>query len=251
MPSSLPSSTCELVHNCTVSSGNRGIPANVSGVDFKNAIRSHLNGTLIYGSKITCWDVSEVTNMDEAFTELSTFDDPLCWDVSSVTTMVRMFSSSTTLTAFNQDLSTWDVSSVTDMSRMFTRAHAFNQDLSAWDVSSVTTMRSMFLRAHAFNPDLSVWNVSSVTIMTTMFFEASAFNQDISAWDVSSVTNTFEMFRSASTFNQNLCTWASKSPKLLSSSTMFAFSSCNNSTNPVLKNGTVGDPHDGPFCFTC
>eukprot|EP00978_Attheya_sp_CCMP212_P047774 scaffold428964_cov318-Attheya_sp.AAC.1 len=56
MPSSLPSTTCELVHDCTVSSGNRGIPVNVSGVDFKNAIRSHLNGTLIYGNTITCWD---------------------------------------------------------------------------------------------------------------------------------------------------------------------------------------------------
>eukprot|EP00978_Attheya_sp_CCMP212_P029137 scaffold102517_cov89-Attheya_sp.AAC.2 len=113
MPSSLPSSTCELAHNCTVCSGNQGIPVNVSGVDFKNAIRSHLNGgTLIYGSKITCWDVSEVTNMDGAFDGLSTFDDPLCWDVSSITTMNQMFYDAS---AFNQDLSAWDVSNVTAM----------------------------------------------------------------------------------------------------------------------------------------
>eukprot|EP00978_Attheya_sp_CCMP212_P024763 scaffold78413_cov94-Attheya_sp.AAC.1 len=98
IPSSLPSSTCELVHNCTVSSGNQGIPVNVSGFDFKNAIRSHLNGTLIYGSNITCWDVSEVTNMYEAFNGLNVFDDPLCWDVSSVTTMISMFKSAS---AFN------------------------------------------------------------------------------------------------------------------------------------------------------
>eukprot|EP00978_Attheya_sp_CCMP212_P018783 scaffold51871_cov72-Attheya_sp.AAC.1 len=49
----------ELTANCTVSSGNQGIPVNVSGVDFKNAIRSHLNGNLFYDSNITCWDVSK------------------------------------------------------------------------------------------------------------------------------------------------------------------------------------------------
>ncbi len=62
------------------------------------------------------------------------------------------------------------------------------------------------------------------------------------------------MFNGASAFNQNLCTWASKSPKLLLSASvddMFLDASCNNSSTPVLKNGTVGDPHDGPFCFTC
>eukprot|EP00978_Attheya_sp_CCMP212_P047930 scaffold450365_cov149-Attheya_sp.AAC.1 len=145
MPSSLPSTTCELVHNCTLASGNRGIPVNVSGVYFYNAVRSYLNGTLIFGSKITCWDVSEVTNMTEAFDGLSTFNKPLCWDVSSVTTMHHMFYNAS---AFNQDLSAWDVSSVTDMHQMFNVASAFDQDLSAWDVSSVTNMKYMFKYAY-------------------------------------------------------------------------------------------------------
>eukprot|EP00978_Attheya_sp_CCMP212_P045367 scaffold343550_cov48-Attheya_sp.AAC.1 len=225
MPSSLPSPICEFLYSCTVSSGNRGIPVNVSGVDFKNAIRSHLNGTLIYGygSKITCWDVSEVTNMDEAFNGLNTFHDPLCWDVSSVTTMHQMFY----------------------------RASIFNQDLSAWDVSRVTNMLQMFLYASAFNQDLSEWDVSNVTIMHSMFYAASVFNQDLSAWDVSSITTMSQMFRGAFAFNQDLCSWASKSPQLLSSGGMFLASSCNNSSTPVLNGGTPGVPHDGPFCFTC
>eukprot|EP00978_Attheya_sp_CCMP212_P030343 scaffold111162_cov66-Attheya_sp.AAC.1 len=115
-----------------MASGNQGIPVNVSGVDFNNAIRSYFNGTLIYDSSITCWDVSEVTNMDEAFIGLETFDDALCWDVSSVTTMKDMFQF---VSAFNQDLRVWNVSSVTTMQRMFNSAAAFNQDISAWDVS--------------------------------------------------------------------------------------------------------------------
>jgi hypothetical protein len=28
-------------------------------------------------------------------------------------------------------------------------------------------------------------------------------------------------------------------------------SSCATRATPVLNNGTPGDPHDGPFCYTC
>jgi hypothetical protein len=64
------STTCELLHNCTVSSGNRGIP--VGNYEFVCARNSYLRSGItdansIYGNKITCWDVSEVTDMTGAF----------------------------------------------------------------------------------------------------------------------------------------------------------------------------------------
>jgi surface protein len=251
MPSSLPSTTCEFMHNCTVSSGNLGIPVNVSGIYFEDAITSYVNdGTSIYGSKITCWDVSEVTNMDKAFQGSIFFDDPLCWDVSSVTTMIHMFYAAN---AFNQDISAWDVSNVTSMEFMFSNADAFNQDINMWDVSNVTNMTAMFIYTSAFNQDISAWDVSHVTSMSRMFQGADAFNQDINMWDVTSVTTMQYMFRS-SAFNQSLCSWTSNSPQLLSNTTvddMFLLSSCNNTSTPILNAGTLVDPHDGPFCFTC
>eukprot|EP00978_Attheya_sp_CCMP212_P047719 scaffold424689_cov204-Attheya_sp.AAC.1 len=103
-------------------------------------------------------------------------------------------------------------------------------------------MECMFVSASAFNHDLSVWNVSSITAMSYMFYAASAFNQDLSStWDVSNLTNMTKMFQFEFAFNQNLCSWASKSPQLLlnaSVDVMFLWSSCNNSSTPVLNSGT-------------
>eukprot|EP00978_Attheya_sp_CCMP212_P044565 scaffold314540_cov71-Attheya_sp.AAC.1 len=90
--------------------------------------------------------------------------------------------------------------------------------------------------------------------MHGVFCAASAFNQDLSAWNVSSVTDMLKMFTDAFTFNQDLCAWASKSPQLISNASvddMFLASSCISPSTPVLNSGTSGDPHDGPFCFTC
>eukprot|EP00978_Attheya_sp_CCMP212_P049237 scaffold634913_cov421-Attheya_sp.AAC.1 len=178
---------CKRRHNCTVSSGNQGVRVNVNRVDFTNAIGSYLNsGNITYGTKISCWDVSEVTDMSWAFSGLDDFNEHLCWNVSSVTNMYSMFDDAN---AFNQDVSSWDVSSVTNMEYMFSSATAFNQDLSSWNVLSVTAMDNMFYEAIAFNQDVSLWDVLRVTDMKWMFEHAKAFNQDVSSWDVSSVTS--------------------------------------------------------------
>ena len=80
------------------------------------------------------------------------------WDVSNVTDMSDAFKDKT---SFNGDLGTWwDVSSVTNMESMFNNASAFNKDISSWNVSSVTDMESMFNGASSFNQDI-VWVVSS------------------------------------------------------------------------------------------
>jgi len=194
-----------LLHDCMMSSGNRGISVDVNGNDFQKAVASYLySGTSTYGNKISCWDVGAVTDMTFAFQYVSTFNEPLCWDVSSVTDMTDMFTDALT---FNKDISSWDVSSVTSMKAMFTGASAFNQNISSWDFSSVNDMARMFSETKVFNQSISSWDVSSVTNMEYMFYHASAFNQDISSWNVSSVTDMGGMFYSANAFDQDISSW--------------------------------------------
>ena len=158
-----------------------------------------------FNGDISSWDVSNVTNMGGMFANAEMFNQPIGdWDVSSVTDMSSMFFSSN---LFNQDIGDWNVSSVTEMISMFRSASSFNQDLSSWNVSNVTYMGSMFYLAPAFNGDISSWDVSSVTNMYGMFYRAEAFNQDIGSWDVSNVSDMERMFRVASSFNQDISNW--------------------------------------------
>ena len=126
------------------------------------------------------------------------------WDVSQVTDMSNAFRGET---FFNGDITAWDVSGVENMSGMFQNAQAFNQDIGAWDVSSVENMTLMFNNASTFNQDISAWDVSSVENMSDMFNEALAFNQSINSWDVSGVENMSGMFSGATSFNGALSTW--------------------------------------------
>ena len=54
------------------------------------------------------------------------------WDVSAVTDMEEAFRGHT---SFNGDLSNWNVAQVTNMYQMFRQAQKFNQDIGSWDVS--------------------------------------------------------------------------------------------------------------------
>jgi surface protein len=142
------------------------------------------------------WDVSQVTDMSNAFRTYYSFNGDLsAWDVSNVTYMTRMFFG---VTAFNGDLSSWDVSNVIDMVQMFDNARSFNGNLSSWNVSNVTNMGFMFQFAFSFNGDISSWDVSSVTGMRFMFFRASNFNQNISSWCVTNISSEPFNFSSSS-----------------------------------------------------
>ena len=164
---------------------------------------------------ISDWDVSSVTNMNQLFTGLTSFNgdfsnassfngDISSWDVSSVTNMEYMFYIAE---SFNNDISSWDVSSVTNMEYMFNDATNFNGDISSWDVSSVTNMEYLFSNAISFNQDISSWNVSGLTSMLGMFNDATDFNQDLSGWDVSNITNMNQMFTGAKSFNGDISSW--------------------------------------------
>ncbi len=97
--------------------------------------------TIFFGD-ISDWDVSQVTDMRNAFIGKSNFNgDISSWDVSSVNNMTAMF---LIATSFNQDISGWDVSSVTDMTAMFNLATSFNQDISGWCVTNIDSEPESF-----------------------------------------------------------------------------------------------------------
>ena len=151
------------------------------------------------------WDVSNVTDMYQAFKDKIDFDADIGgWDVSNVTDVQSMFWNAT---SFNQPIGEWDVSNVTNMYRMFLFAESFNQPIGDWDVSNVTDMGYMFEDATSFNQTIGEWDVSNVTSMGSMFGLATSFNQDIGGWDVSNVTEMNNMFEDATSFNQPIGEW--------------------------------------------
>ena len=176
------------------------------------------------------WDVSNVTDMQQAFFNKEDFNADISgWNVSNVSIMRAMFYgarsfnqnitgwNTANVTAmdlmfygaldFSQPIGDWDTSSVINMGNMFYDAESFNQDISGWDVSSVISMYGMFEEASSFNQPLNDWDTSSVSDMNAMFALAFDFNQPLNDWDTSSVTNMDSMFFRASTFNQDISNW--------------------------------------------
>ena len=187
-----------------------------------------------YYGLIGDWDVSQVTDMNNAFKNKSTFNDDISrWDVSNVTIMTSMFSGATIFnqniggwnvgkvetfaemfigTAFNQDIGNWQIGSdpsviTINMSGMFQGTTAFNQDIGGWDTSKVNVMQTMFRGAKAFNQYIGNWDVSNVSNGLMMFYDAREFNQNIGGWDVSNMTFVNYMFNLALKFNQNIRQW--------------------------------------------
>ena len=186
---------------------------------------SYLFRQVIFDEDISSWDVSNVTDMREMFSESFSFNQPIgFWDVSSVTVMNGMFFMAS---AFNQPIGDWDVGQVTDMSGMFNEG-SFNQPIGNWDVSNVTQMQGMFFYNSAFNQPLNSWNTSNVGNMLSMFSYASSFNQDLNNWNVSNVVQMAEMF-AGTTMNGSIDSWDVSS--VIDMHNMFAQSTFNQVLN--------------------
>jgi len=158
--------------------------------------------------KLTATDtpnLSEVTNMSQAFSQATSFNQNINdWDVSSITKMNGMFYGAT---SFNQPLNKWDVSSVMHMNDMFNNATSFNQPLNDWDISHVVNLNYMFAGNTSFNQPLDKWNLSSVIRIDYIFRNNSVFNQPLNDWNVSNIENMAGMFSENTAFNQPLDMW--------------------------------------------
>ena len=183
-------------------------PASLTNANFQTAVNlwctDKTAAFTTYGY-IKDWNVTGVTNMEEAFKDRATFNDDISgWDVSNVTGMTRMFDKASD---FNQSIGNWNVSSVTQMNFLFHKATAFNRPIGDWNTSSVTNVAHMFYDATAFNQPIGDWNVSSATNMANMFRGATSFNQPIGNWDMRNVWNAGNMFKDATSFNQPIGNW--------------------------------------------
>ena len=88
-------------------------------------------------------DTSKITDMSYLFDNVNHNFDISCWDVSNVTDMYNMFYYCDN---FDCDLSNWDVSHVVDMSQMFYCCKNFEgKGLEQWNVSNVEDFREMFV----------------------------------------------------------------------------------------------------------
>ena len=226
----------------------------ITNANFKTAINTCLSTNPVDGmcsdseyGVMPNWDVSNVTDMSNAFKDKTSFNGDLgtWWDVSSVTNMKNMFNNAS---AFNKDISSWNVSSVTDMESMFNGASIFNQDISDWCVTNITSEPTSFNDSSPL-PDankpnwgaacytqitnanftaaitdclgkdasgncttseygpIKDWDVSQVTNMKSAFKLKTTFNGDISNWDTSNVTDMESMFEEASIFNGDISAW--------------------------------------------
>lgn len=87
---------------------------------------------------------TSVTNMSLMFNGASslvgnaTFNT---WDVSNVTDMSNTFSNAK---LFNQDLNSWDTRKVTTFVQMFASASAFNGNITSWEIPAATNITLMF-----------------------------------------------------------------------------------------------------------
>ena len=177
----------------------------LNNANFQSAVNlwfsDEANATATYGH-INDWNVTGVTNMQNAFKDRASFNEDISgWDVSNVERMGSMFDGALN---FNQPINNWDTSKVTQMGSMFNGATAFNQPIGDWNVSSVLSMSHMFYET-PFNQPIGDWNVSAVTNMQSLF-GGTPFNQPIGNWVVSSVSNMRGMF-AGSLFNHPIENW--------------------------------------------
>ena len=136
--------------------------------------RSKLHGVGAEGNiDISKWDVSNVENMDCAFSS-----SPNRW------------------TKFNCDLSGWNTKKLKSADNAFNGCTKFEgKGLDKWDVSSLERAAGMFNRCKKFNQDLSKWDVKNLIYAPRMFQECSSFEgKGLDKWDISDKANFDGMF---------------------------------------------------------
>jgi surface protein len=187
-------------------------------------------GAEVFDQDISDWNVSAVTNFEEAFANADSLSDsnkgqiheafssnpnwPYDWreyvliDDSNFQTAVNLwFDNQTEANATYGHIRDWNTSAVTNMAEAFEDRTDFNEDIGDWDVRNVLNMNQMFKGATSFNQDIGAWDVSSLQEMYGMFSGASSFNQNIGGWNTSSVWSMSYTFFRASSFNQSLSDW--------------------------------------------
>lgn len=161
-----------------------------------------------YNYNLNCIDISNITDLSYLSWNVyiknynvlphktSINIDVSEWDVSNVTKMEDTFSD---LRSFNCDLSSWDVSNVENMHAMFRNCEKFEgKGLENWAVSKVETTSSMFIYCNDFDCDLSNWKLDSIKDMRSMFFNCSNFEgKGLDDWNIPGDVRLEHMFKNS------------------------------------------------------
>ena len=168
----------------------------VSNIKVMQNLFDYVNNDVIVDDSIDIseWNVSNVIDMTEMFTNCNKFDCDLSkWNVSKVKYMNNMFEGCKKFTG--KGLGDWDVSKANNMDFMFYNCENFNCDLSDWDISKVKNSKFMFSKCEKFDCDLSNWNVSNITDMSFMFDGCSNFTgKNLEKWKLNEYANIDYIF---------------------------------------------------------
>lgn len=174
-----------------------GLAYTVGGLtDMSNMFNGCSSLTSIEGLQYV--DTSKVTTMYNAFygcSKLTTLDLS-GWNTDNVTTIETMFAyCSSLLTVIG--LNELNVSRVDNMGGLFTDCSNLTEiNINSWDVSKVTNFGAVFRRCPKLTHiDLSKWDTSSGIIMSGIFTNCSGLIEiDLSNWDMSHANSVSQMF---------------------------------------------------------
>lgn len=216
--------------NCDITAMDR---PTITGIQLERAFAQ--SGTDVVGGNpfrnIGTWDIKTITNINNAFQDNVSFNEPLNdWYMDNKTSLYLTFEG---CERFNQPLNKWNTSNITNIRQTFENNYKFNGKVDGWDTSNVIYGYRAFLTAREFNQPLTSWRLpifrelnhffagcqvfnqpvaqlaisSSCTNMQSCFQTCHKFNQPIDNWIPSNVTNTSFMFNNALVFNQPLNSW--------------------------------------------
>ena len=149
-------------------------------------------------SKATSFDgtipftaTSDVTDMNNMFTECKGLTSVPLFDTSNVTDLSYMFYDCLRLT----NVPSFDTSNVTDMNNMFAECKGLTS-VPLFDTSKVTNMSYMFYDCLILT-NVPSFDTSNVTDMNSMFYNCSRLT-NVPSFDTSNVTTMFGMFNGCS-----------------------------------------------------
>jgi surface protein len=154
---------------------------------------------------LSSWDVSSVTNWQNAFRANNLNPIITGWIHGNVTKVRQMFLNNT---SWNRSLDGQDFSGVTDAYEFMRGCTGFNSSVANLSFGTNANLYGMLQSCTAFTgTGLDSWNTSNVDSFNRTFSSCSNMNGDISAFDTSNVTNMTYMLNQCDAFRGAMDGW--------------------------------------------